>query len=57
MRWNELNHRYEHSDGARIYQIQQQLYSLYQGSDCLSTYFIELMKIWDGLRVVQAIPY
>ncbi|XP_023750336.2 uncharacterized protein LOC111898673 [Lactuca sativa] len=54
--WKELNHRYEQADGAQIYQIQQQLYSLSQGSDDFSTYFTKLSKIWDELRLVQNIP-
>lgn len=53
--WNKLNQRYEQSNGALIYQIQQ-LYSISQNSDDFSTYFTKLMKIWDELRVVQEIP-
>ena len=53
--WKELTQRYEKSDGALIYQIQQ-LYSLNQGSDNFSTYFTKLTKVWDELRMVQAIP-
>ncbi|KAL7600581.1 hypothetical protein Lser_V15G24232 [Lactuca serriola] len=51
----ELNHRYEQADGAQIYQIQQQLYSLSQVSDDFSTNFTKLSKIWDELRLVQNI--
>ncbi|XP_023732150.1 uncharacterized protein LOC111879955 [Lactuca sativa] len=52
----KLTQRFEQSDGALIYQFQQQLYSLSQGSDDFSTYFTKLTKIWDELRIVQGIP-
>ncbi|KAL7607821.1 hypothetical protein Lser_V15G11713 [Lactuca serriola] len=45
--WNELNQRYEQSNGALIYQIQQKPYSISQGSDEFSTYYTKFMKIWD----------
>ncbi|KAI3497468.1 hypothetical protein L1887_40092 [Cichorium endivia] len=51
--WKELDQRYAQSDGALIYQIQQQLYSVSQSSDNFSTYFTKLSKIWDELRIVQ----
>ena len=54
--WKELKQRYEQTDGALIYQIQQQLYSISQGVDDFSTYFNKLMKIWDELRIVQDLP-
>ena len=54
--WKELNQRFEQSDGALIYQIQQQLYSISQGADDFSTYFTKLTRIWDELRQVQSIP-
>ena len=54
--WIELNHRYEQSDGALLYQIQQNLYSISQGSNDFSSYFTKLSTIWDELRVVQTIP-
>ena len=39
-----------------LYQIQQQLYSLAQGSDDFPSYFTKLSKIWDELRAIQNIP-
>lgn len=54
--WNELNQRYEQSNGALIYQIQQQLYSISQNTDDFSTYYTKLTKIWDELRVIQEVP-
>lgn len=38
-----------------LYQIQQQLYSLAQGSDDFPSYFTKLSKIWDELRAIQNI--
>ena len=54
--WTELNQRYAQSDGALIYQIQQQFYSISQNSDDFSSYFTNLSKIWDELRIVQDLP-
>lgn len=54
--WQELKQRYDQSNNALIYQIQQQLYYVAQNSDDFSTYFTKLTKIWDELRVVQDIP-
>lgn len=47
--WKELNQRYEQADGTHIYQIQQQLYYINQGSDDLATYFTKLAQVWDEL--------
>ncbi|CAH1440348.1 unnamed protein product [Lactuca virosa] len=54
--WQELNQRYEQYDGALIYHIHQQLYSLSQNSDDFSSYFTKLTKMWDELRIVQGLP-
>ena len=54
--WSELNQRFEQSSDALLYQIQQQLYSISQGSESFSSYFTKLTKIWDELRNVQNFP-
>ncbi|XP_023745645.2 uncharacterized protein LOC111893794 [Lactuca sativa] len=54
--WNELNQRYEQSNGALLYQIQQQIFSISQGSEKISSYFTKLTKVWDELRLVQNFP-
>lgn len=54
--WSELQNRYEQSDGTLLFQIQQQLYSMSQGSDDFATYFTKLSTIGDELRIVQGIP-
>ena len=54
--WSELNQRYEQSSGVVLYQIQQHLYSISQGSESFSIYFTKLTKIWDELRNVQNFP-
>ena len=51
----ELNHHYAQSNGALLYQIQQQLYSISQGFEDFSTYFTKLSKICDQLGIVQGI--
>lgn len=54
--WSELNQRYEQSNGALIYKIQKQLYSINQGSEDFLSYFTKMKKIWDGIRMIQDIP-
>lgn len=54
--WNELNQRYEQSNGALLYQIQQQIFSISQGFEKFSLYFTKLTKVWDELRLVQNFP-
>ena len=54
--WNELNQRYEQSNGALIFQIQKQLFSLSQGSDDFSSYFTKIKRVWDELKVIHEIP-
>ncbi|KAI3724235.1 hypothetical protein L2E82_36006 [Cichorium intybus] len=54
--WSELNQQYKQSSGALLYQIQQQIFSLSQGSESFSSYFTKITKVWDELRVVQNFP-
>ena len=54
--WSELNQRYEQSNGALIYQIQKQLFSINQGTDDFSTYFTKIKRIWDELKSIHEIP-
>lgn len=54
--WNKPNQRYEQLYGALIYQIQQQVYSVSQGSDDFLIYFTKITRIWDELRLCQFIP-
>lgn len=50
--WHELNQRLSQPDGAMVYQVQHQIYSIAQGTDNFSTYFKKLSKVWDELRIV-----
>ena len=43
--WSELIQRYAQSNGALIYQIQKQLYSVNQGSEDFSTYFTKIKRV------------
>ncbi|XP_023730874.1 uncharacterized protein LOC111878586 [Lactuca sativa] len=54
--WVELNQRYAQSNGAMIYQIQKQLYSIIQGSEDFSTYFTKIKHVLDELRMIQEVP-
>lgn len=54
--WSELIQRYEQSTGASLYQAQQQLFSISQGTDEFSIYFSKLTKIWDEIKLLQDLP-
>lgn len=43
--WSELIQRYEQSNGALIYQIKKQLFSISQGSDDFSSYFTKINRV------------
>lgn len=52
-----MKDQYSQSNGAHVYQIQKQLYSVSQGSEDFSTYFRKIKKIWDEyLRMIQEVP-
>ncbi|KAI4357135.1 hypothetical protein L6164_001102 [Bauhinia variegata] len=54
--WNELSERFEQANGAFIYQIQKELFSISQGTNTISTYYTRIKKVWDELKAFQAIP-
>ncbi|XP_076888918.1 uncharacterized protein LOC143539474 [Bidens hawaiensis] len=54
--WNELNSRYGQVSGARVYQLQKNLYQISQESSDIATYFAKMKSNWDELNVVNSIP-
>jgi len=48
--WNNLRERFSHSDLLRVGELQQDLYSLKQGTLSVSDFFTELTTIWEELE-------
>ncbi|XP_076933580.1 uncharacterized protein LOC143599538 [Bidens hawaiensis] len=53
--WNELNSRYGQASGARVYQLQKNLFQISQGSSDIATYFAKMKSYWDELNAVNSI--
>ncbi|XP_074294421.1 uncharacterized protein LOC141622275 [Silene latifolia] len=54
--WDELEEQFEQFSGAKLYQVQDQLNQLVQGSDPISVYFTKLKRIWEELRNIRCLP-
>ncbi|KAI9162420.1 hypothetical protein LWI28_027130 [Acer negundo] len=48
--WIDLYDRFHQSNGPRVFQIKQQLNSLSQGSNDVTTYYTKLKILWDELK-------
>ncbi|XP_042972774.1 uncharacterized protein LOC122304578 [Carya illinoinensis] len=54
--WDKLNTRFSQPDSVRIYQLQQQLGTLVQGTQSVSEYFTHLNGIWEELNNYRPPP-
>ncbi|KAF5444667.1 hypothetical protein F2P56_033784 [Juglans regia] len=54
--WLDLEDRFAHQNGPRIYQLKKNLASLLQESDTVSVYYGKLKTIWDELLICDPIP-
>jgi hypothetical protein len=54
--WTDLQDRFSQLNGLRIFQIQQNMSSLSQNNDSVSTYFTALKGLWDELDNHQPLP-
>ncbi|XP_042983349.1 uncharacterized protein LOC122312758 [Carya illinoinensis] len=55
--WDKLHTRFSQPDSMRIYQLQQQLGTLIQGTQSVSEYFTHLNGIWEELNNYRPSPY
>ncbi|XP_042018912.1 uncharacterized protein LOC121766717 [Salvia splendens] len=55
--WADLKDRFSLGDSARLYQLKQQLMSLSQGNNDVSTYFTTLRSIWDEFKNSQPLSW
>lgn len=54
--WLDLQNRFSHQNGPRIYQLKKALASLLQESDTVSIYYGKLKTLWDELLIYDPIP-
>lgn len=54
--WNELEQRFQHSEGTRVFEVQQSLTTCSQGNISVSDYFTKLKKLWDEYTMLVDIP-
>jgi hypothetical protein len=47
--WKDLQDRFSHLNGLRVFQLQQKISSLSQENDSVSTYYTTLKGLWDEL--------
>lgn len=53
--WINLKTRFSQSDVFRIYDIQEELYKMRQGSMEVSGYFTKMKVLWDKLEIIDQI--
>nr|XP_019068965.1 uncharacterized protein LOC109120058 [Solanum lycopersicum] len=51
--WDELEDRYDQANGAKLYQIQQELSSLTQGNLDVTGYYTNIKRLWEELATLD----
>ncbi|KAG7545539.1 Reverse transcriptase RNA-dependent DNA polymerase [Arabidopsis suecica] len=54
--WNSLMSRFKQDDAPRVYEIEQKLASIQQGSLDVSAYYTELVTLWEEYRNYVELP-
>ena len=54
--WNDLNERFGKVNGAKMYQIQEDLISLGQGTLNIASYHTKAKKVWDEMSCLAVLP-
>ncbi|KAG7536508.1 GAG-pre-integrase domain [Arabidopsis suecica] len=54
--WNSLLSRFKQEDAPRVYEIEQRLGSIQQGSLDVSAYYTELVTLWEEYRNYVELP-
>nr|XP_009789104.1 PREDICTED: uncharacterized protein LOC104236793 [Nicotiana sylvestris] len=47
--WNNLEHRFGQSNGAKLYHVQKEIAKSVQGNSSIAGYFTTLKRLWDEL--------
>lgn len=53
---NEINERYGQNNGPLVYQLEQEVSQISQGSNSIAEYFSKLKKVWVELDTIDAPP-
>ncbi|XP_015086965.1 uncharacterized protein LOC107030077 [Solanum pennellii] len=48
--WDELEDRYDQTNGAKLYQLQQEINDLSQGNLDITGYYTKIRKLWEELN-------
>ncbi|KAL9231992.1 hypothetical protein vseg_007144 [Gypsophila vaccaria] len=54
--WDELQDRYDQTNGAQLYSVQKSLSDFSQGNDSITTYFTKIKAIWDEIDAMGMNP-
>nr|XP_033516256.1 uncharacterized protein LOC108947949 [Nicotiana tomentosiformis] len=52
--WRELEDRYDHTNGTKLYQIQKEINDLTQGVLDITGYYTKMKKLWEELNIINA---
>ncbi|XP_019223747.1 PREDICTED: uncharacterized protein LOC109205485 [Nicotiana attenuata] len=52
--WQELEDRYDQTNGTKIYQLQKEINDLTQDSLDITVYYTEMKKLWEELNTLNA---
>ncbi|XP_019252858.1 PREDICTED: uncharacterized protein LOC109231670 [Nicotiana attenuata] len=51
--WQELEDRYDQTNGAKLYQLQKEINDLSQGSLDITGYYTKMKKLWEELNTLN----
>ncbi|XP_060182945.1 uncharacterized protein LOC132612886 [Lycium barbarum] len=51
--WNELEYRYDQTNGAKLYQLQREINDLTQGYLDITGYYTKIKKIWEEISTLD----
>ncbi|XP_049410368.1 uncharacterized protein LOC125873475 [Solanum stenotomum] len=51
--WQELEDRYDQTNGAKLYQLQKEINDLVQGSMDVTTYYTKMKRLWEELGTLD----
>lgn len=52
--WQELEDRYDQTNGAKMYQLQKEISDLTQGSMDVTTYYTKIKRLWEELGTLDS---
>ncbi|XP_070043300.1 uncharacterized protein [Nicotiana tomentosiformis] len=52
--WQELEDRYDQTNGAKLYQLQKEISDLSQGALDITGYYTKMKRLWEELNTLNA---